>query len=256
MANLGHEASRLIAQMNPDAAKFLKAAKNRDAYVRAAQCAWRDNEAAARLVLAHTNAFYVRRDERPRKGPDKDKPYMLGEICIDDPVIRSDVNARRELLKLELAYGGIHVDEVRIIPAKMGMKERHPFAEIAKLGFQGADMCDVGRRGAGRAPEAALKDDEEGLVALRRVLCLVFGEKAHIISKKVASARLEPVRFDGQAERRTLRQSYWMHVYTDDSQLVKLMKTYEREIISRSREIGINVRAIQFHCTNLEKSTK
>lgn len=101
---------------------------NNAAYASAVREIWK-TEAASRLILDHTNAFYVRKDERPRKGPDKEKPHVLCDICMDEPLIRSEMDARKEMLSLALKARGLTFDEIRIIPARRGMRQRHPFKD-------------------------------------------------------------------------------------------------------------------------------
>ncbi len=131
MRNLGFELERTMAQVNPQIGGILRsrgiAARTR---TRFSACA--PHREMAAYLLAHTNAFYIRRDETPRKGPDKDKPYIVCEVCVDDAMAKSEINMRQELIKLALASEGIHFEEFRIITARGGMRSRHPFLEIAK----------------------------------------------------------------------------------------------------------------------------
>ena len=64
-------------------------------------------------MLAHTNSLYVEKDTAPRKGRDKDRDHIVLGVYLDDSLARSEINARRELLRLTLAQQGMHVDEVR-----------------------------------------------------------------------------------------------------------------------------------------------
>ena len=95
LRNLSSSLDSLVTDLIPDADSALKVRSNNSAYVAAVREVW-SSEVAARLVLDHTNAFYVRKDETPRKGPDKDKPYIVCEVCLDEPLIRSEMDARRE----------------------------------------------------------------------------------------------------------------------------------------------------------------
>ncbi|MCI9128793.1 MAG: hypothetical protein HFJ65_00510 [Eggerthellaceae bacterium] len=128
MRNLSSSLDSLVTDLIPDADSALKVRSNNSAYVAAVREVW-SSEVAARLVLDHTNAFYVRKDETPRKGPDKDKPYIVCEVCLDEPLIRSEMDARREMVSLALMKQGLRFDELRIIPARRGMRKRHPFAD-------------------------------------------------------------------------------------------------------------------------------
>ncbi len=128
LRNLSSSLDSLVTDLIPDADSALKVRSNNSAYVAAVREVW-SSEVAARLVLDHTNAFYVRKDETPRKGPDKDKPYIVCEVCLDEPLIRSEMDARREMVSLALMKQGLRFDELRIIPARRGMRKRHPFAD-------------------------------------------------------------------------------------------------------------------------------
>ncbi len=128
MMKLGAELSRIINSLDGDAAKFMSIALNNERYREAVHAIWPD-VAAARLILEGTNGFYVREDTAPRKGPDKDTPYMVCVVCASDALIRSELDTHRELLHLKLRQLGIESEELRIVPARRGMKARHPFRE-------------------------------------------------------------------------------------------------------------------------------
>lgn len=128
MKDLSKSLANLVTSLGGEESNLSKVMANNAAYVAAVRDIW-TNEAAARLILDHTNAFYIRKDERPRKGPDKDKPYILCEICLDEPLIRSEMDTRKEMLALALAKRGLTFNEIRIIPARRGMRQRHPFRD-------------------------------------------------------------------------------------------------------------------------------
>lgn len=109
-----------------DASEIMNASKRNFAYKTAVAHVWK-NKDASELILAHTNAFYVREDTAPKKGSYKDRKYILCEICIDDPTVRSEVDNLRGPLELALRANGLSFDELRIIPARRGMRKRHPF---------------------------------------------------------------------------------------------------------------------------------
>lgn len=125
---LGAELSKIVNHLDGDAAKFMSIALNNQRYREAVHTVWSD-EAAARLILEGTNGFYLREDTAPRKGPDKDKPYMVCVVCAADALIRSELDTHRELLHLALRQRGLQIEEVRIVPARRGMKAKHPFRE-------------------------------------------------------------------------------------------------------------------------------
>lgn len=128
MKKLSSSIESYIRALCPDADKLIASTERNANYVEGIRTVWKD-ELAAKMILEHTNAFYIREDDRPKKGMFKDRPYILCEICIDDPAIRSEVDTRRELLTLALKKSGLSFDELIIKPARRGMRDRHPFKD-------------------------------------------------------------------------------------------------------------------------------
>lgn len=242
MATLGRELSQIIKDMNPDAAKFMRISRYRLAYVDAVRRTWADNPAAAELILDHTNAFYIRKDDKPRKGPDKDKPYIVAEAYLDDSMLLSELNARREMVKLALAYEDIHVEEFRIIGSRMGMRKRHPFAKREERQETVGNAAQVD----GDAPHRF--DEAELLETVKRAFCLTFGEKADIVLSMVNAAAIELVRLKGNDVRRSSWRWYWLHLYAEDAdRLSTVVKAYEEQITANARKLNLNIRAVQVH---------
>ncbi len=106
--------------------KLTSALEYNRAYIAAVKKIWKSSD-AQNLILEHTNAFYIRKDDRLRIGVDKDKDRILCDIYSDDALIRSELDTHRELFKLTLNKNGYMIDEVRIFPSKRGMLKRHPF---------------------------------------------------------------------------------------------------------------------------------
>lgn len=127
MKDLSQSLANLVSSLEGYEEGSSNITTNNAAYVASVREIWK-SEAACRVILDHTNAFYIRKDERPRKGPDKDKPHIVCEICMDEPLVRSEMDARKEMMSLALAKRGLTFDEIRIIPARRGMRQRHPFA--------------------------------------------------------------------------------------------------------------------------------
>lgn len=128
MENLSSLLTKVIGDLGGDAAKVAAISRNSIAYKQAIKKVWPD-EAASQLILDHTNAFYIRVDERPKKGPDKDKVWHICEIVCDDPLVRSEIDTHRELIFLHLKTSGLDFEEIKIIPAKGNMRNRHPFSQ-------------------------------------------------------------------------------------------------------------------------------
>lgn len=242
--SLGSELGRTLAAMNPDAAKLVRISRNRLSYVNAVRRTWADNPPAAEMILDHTNAFYVRRDDAPRKGPDKDKPLIVAEAYLDDSMLLSEVNARREMLKLALDYEGVHVAEFRIMGSRYGMRKRHPFADRAARENAGAPRTGeaAARAQDGRADDAAL------LLTVKRAFCLAIGEQAGAVLALVNAAALDQARTRDDTTRRSSWRWYWLHLYAEDApRLAAIIEAYEEQIIARARTLDLNIRAIQVH---------
>ena len=235
MAGLGFELSRLVAQTIPDGAYAVKVARNHMAFQRAAYATWFESAATAALVLAHTNAFYVRRDDRPRRGPDRDKPYIVAEVCIHDSTVRSEVNARREMLKLALAREGIHVEELRIVVSRWGMKERHPFGPQQAAPAEPAPRYQRERRKIAE------------LQTLKRAFCLVFGEAAESVLDRVSAACLEEVLWDDADMACRLSRWYVCRLYSADASFERVIAAYRDALMAQAKVLGLNLRAVTCH---------
>ena len=124
MLKLSDSIQSFIKASGKDVQGMMAAAKAKTAYKDAVEHVWKER-VASEMILSHTNAVYIRNDTTPRKGPDKDKPYIVFEICIDDPTVRSEVDNMRGLLEISLRRAGLTFEELRLIPARRGMRKRH-----------------------------------------------------------------------------------------------------------------------------------
>lgn len=126
MPNLSDALNELMGDFGVDSRKLLAVARNKDAYRSAIHDIWKDEEAAS-LVLEHTNAVYVRDDEHPKVGKVGEGTPKVFEACIDDALIRSEMDTHKELLAVALKRAGLEFDSIRIVPARWGMRDKHPF---------------------------------------------------------------------------------------------------------------------------------
>lgn len=115
-----------MRSLDADSAKLARIAVNNNHYRRAVCGIWKDEEAAG-MILGHTNAFYVRECSTPRRGAAEPGANVVAEVCVDDPLVRSEIDTHRELLQFALRSNGLSFDELRVVPARRGMKDRHPF---------------------------------------------------------------------------------------------------------------------------------
>lgn len=93
---------------------------------------------AASLVLDHTNTVYLmtpeqaadlRRFDRPRSAMQRSFSGNVLVVYADDSLVRSEIDARQQLLVMKCHQLGEHVEGVVILPSKGAMKARHPFRE-------------------------------------------------------------------------------------------------------------------------------
>ena len=118
--------SELLGSMGADAARLRQINDNNSKYANAVRSIWKDPE-ANRLILAHTNAFYVRLEKKPMKGIPLGEEYPVCEICTDDPVIRSELETHKELLAFALRTSGLEFEKISTISSRGDMRKRHPF---------------------------------------------------------------------------------------------------------------------------------
>ena len=100
------------------ARKARRAAEVQQAWRAAIEKVYQD---AAPFVLSHINAVYIL----------KESGVSYAVVYADDSLIRSDIDARQEFLKMALAESGERVETFRILASRFSMKERHPFAEAS-----------------------------------------------------------------------------------------------------------------------------
>lgn len=85
------------------------------------------------LVLDHTNAVYIMNpeasDDPAAKRVSPGKTLLV--VYSDDAMVRSDIDARQEFLKMRLNEQGEHVEVFSIKASRQGMKSRHPFRDDA-----------------------------------------------------------------------------------------------------------------------------
>ena len=115
--HVGSEMAKAISRLAGDsdaAALAFRAAQVEKRWAAAIEHVYKGN---FRLVLEHTNAVYIMKEQNRK----------ILAVYLDDSVIRSDVKVRQELVKMALAKEGELIDEFKVYPSKFGMKARHPY---------------------------------------------------------------------------------------------------------------------------------
>lgn len=155
MRKLGESINELMTVLaaGDDASrKAQRAAAVNVAWRNAVEAVYKD---AAEMVLDHVNAVYIMAADEVVKGaPTKASHTGTGAQLVvysDDSLIRSDLDARQEFLKMKLKEQGEHVETFKILPSRFDMKSRHPFRR-AEAGGGGARSARPVRDEAPRVP--------------------------------------------------------------------------------------------------------
>lgn len=155
MRKLGESINELMTVLaaGDDASrKAQRAAAVNVAWRNAVEAVYKD---AAEMVLDHVNAVYIMAADEVVKGaPTKASHTGTGAQLVvysDDSLIRSDLDARQEFLKMKLKEQGEHVETFKILPSRFDMKSRHPFRR-AEAGGGGVRSARPVRDEAPRVP--------------------------------------------------------------------------------------------------------
>lgn len=255
MQSLSTGLSALVADLGPEAVSALKRARNKERYRAAVERTWRARPEVGRFVLEHTNGIYVARDERPRKGPDKDRERWVFGIYLDEPAARTEVDAWQSVLLQALRAEGISADEVRFLPAKWDMRKRKLFPELSDpVAARAAE--GIGGSSAPAAGGAPWREEDEsrGLDIVKTATCLAFEDIEHAwaLLEQVRGAVLDEVllrepnavgsRRDGKVQN---EKWYWLVLYVDDAEGVgRIIEAFGDAIRSQARRLGLRIRKI------------
>ena len=154
MADLGSGLQRLLRNLGAAGSKAARSQRVAEVHVRWKRAVEAVYRQSAPLVLDHTNGVYIMRPEQANDPAAARVPAgkTLLVVYSDDAMIRSDLDARQEMLKVRLNEQGEHVALFSIKPARFDMKARHPFREDARLAAGQASA-------AVRAPEPLISHE-------------------------------------------------------------------------------------------------
>lgn len=240
-----------LSTLGVDEAKKLRIARTNQGFKEAVLNAWPDNPNAAVFLLAHTNSLYVKKDEAPRTGPDKDEDRYVMGVYLDDSTARSELSARRELLKFLLSKRGVHVDDIVIHPALRGVKENHLFPELIE---QANDLLGIStaREGERAAPaqrdEEAWKEDQADLLeTLKRAFCLTFENLDHAsaVLEKIEGAALVEAEFHENARRGGRR--HWCRLYVAPENVASMeaiVARFGETLRCKAKPLGLRIAQI------------
>ncbi len=137
MKKLSNCIDEFLDHLSIDNRKIAQAAFNIQQYKNAVLNIWK-NQDAANLILSKTNAFYIRKDytkklKRSVSVSEGNSNSLDGEVVceiyLEDSLVLSELNAKREILELALKSCGLTFAELKLIHSKGSMRIRHPFAE-------------------------------------------------------------------------------------------------------------------------------
>lgn len=134
MARLGDGLQQLLQGLGEQGAQAAKSRRVAEVHVRWRMATEAVYGPSAPLILDHTNAVYIMRPDKANDPAAARVPRgkTLLVVYCDDAMVRSDLDARQEMLKMHLNRQGEHVEAFSIKPARFDMKARHPFREDAQ----------------------------------------------------------------------------------------------------------------------------
>ena len=110
--------TNIISTLGGDTEGFLKARRAAEVSSKWKDAIEKVYGDAAPFILEHTNAVYILREEEKKK--------LV--VYMDDSLVRSDIDARQEFIKLALSAAGEDLSSFHIAASRFRMKERHPYA--------------------------------------------------------------------------------------------------------------------------------
>lgn len=238
MRHISHESHMLLKDMPPQFAKTLGLMPLYNAFIDSVRATWSDNPAAAEYLLDKVNAVYLR-TEQPRGGRLRDKPTRVFEVMLSDAMSRSELNARRESLRLTLALKGITCDEFRIGASKRGMLQRHPLKNLCEAKAPSAAVP--------QAKKPPIVSEAEAMAVLRRACVIVFGTDAPLIAPAILQAKITPASLPS-TDHRSARQWYFCDAKVATSAAQKQLSASAEALRDKCFRLGLPLRKLTFHC--------
>lgn len=245
MENLFTGVQRVVASWGPEAEAALKRARNKDRFRAAVEHTWKTRPDVARFILMHTNGIYIAEDKRPRRGPDRDRPWWVFGIYLDDTKARAEVDTWQAKLLECLRIEGFSIDELRFLPAKWDMRQRKLFPELREATTGGAPSA---------GGDFSYRDESRALDTVKKAVFLVFEdtEQAWALLEKVRGATLREMCIEDPDAARWLIEGrrhgprkYRLILYVDDVEGMRsIERAFGRAIRSRCYALGLAVSAI------------
>lgn len=235
MHHISQESRQLLKNMPPEFAKTLGLMPLYRTFIDGVRATWADNPAAAEYLLDKVNAVYLRTDQ-PKGGRLRDQPVRVFEVMLSDAISRSELNARRESLRLNLALRGITCDDFRIGASKRGMLQRHPLKNLC------AEKTPV----TVASPKKQIPISEaEALAVLRRACVVVFGDRALPLASSLTGARVNPAALP-TTEHRSARQWYFCDATVNSAAAEKELSASAEALRDKCFRLGLPLRKLTF----------
>lgn len=129
MKSLGGSIEGYLGNKASQHASAAKIRQNNQRFSEAIYDTWADMPESADYILAHINSLYIAEDTKPHRGnPSEQKPMILG-VYVDDPLARTELQARKETFTHWARHHGLSFDSIILHSAYGGMRERRAFPE-------------------------------------------------------------------------------------------------------------------------------
>lgn len=245
MENLFTGVQRVVASWGPEAEAALKRARNKDRFRAAVERTWKTRPDVARFILMHTSSIYITEDKRPRRGPDRDRPWWVFGIYLDNAMARTEVDAWQAKLLTCLRSEGFSIDELRFHPSTWEMRQRRLFPDLWK---------EEGKGIASAGGNFTYRDEARALDIVKKAVFLVFEdtEQAWAFLEKVRGATLREVFIEDSDGALWMKdgmrhgpRKYQLFLYVDDVEGMRTIeRAFGRAIRSRCYTLGLRVSAI------------
>lgn len=181
MKSLGGSIEGYLGNKAPGHATAAKIRQNNQRFREAVRDTWVDMPESADYILAHINSLYIAADTKPRKGASSEQQPMILGVYIDDPLARTELQARKETFTHWARHHGLSFDSLLFHSSYGGMRERQAFPEekerIKQLFSPHAEAPTQTSpvRSAQKKDDSMLEEDQVKLMEdFRRSIALTF----------------------------------------------------------------------------------
>jgi len=127
---VGTEIQKLLATFDDHQAMLFKAAFVHRVFAEAICEEYGDSTAP--FILQHVQAVYVQSDTAHLKKSFSAHPDVLLRVYTDEAIVRSDLDARQERLKLKMVKRGVYFDKLKSYASTFEMRKRKPYEDLLR----------------------------------------------------------------------------------------------------------------------------